>query len=343
MLFKSANIKKLGEVTSRIAMAPMTRNMAPGHTVSENRAEYYGCRAEDGIGLILTEGLIIHPSGDGYRDVPYLETSEQAQSWKPVLERVHAAKSKMFAQLWHCGRISHSDLTGGIQPVSSTNRAAEGLNRQNDKPFGTPRALRTDEMPTVYAQFVNAAKNALEAGFDGVEVHMGHGYLVDQFFDARINDRTDQYGGTPENRCRFGLELLEEMMKHVDRNRVMVRISPSRFMGEIYDWPDMEAMLDHLIPAFQSLGLGLLDLSCANANYFETADRVVRHVRPIWDGILIGGASLSKDQAEGEIKEGRLDLVTWGRFILANPDFKSRLESGQALREFNRDMLASLI
>ena len=343
MLLSSCQLDPLGNLKSRVVMAAMTLGFAgKGHVATDEMAEYYGRRAEAGVGLIITEGTIVDVSGDGYNGVPHIATQEQAQSWKRVVERVHAAKSGIYIQLWHCGRISHSDYTGGEAPVSSTNRAAEGHNRQNDKPFGKPRALALDEIPLVYEMFRQAARNAMIAGFNGVQIHMGHGYLVDQFFDSRINDRKDLYGGSVANRCRFALELLEVVIAELGADKVAIRISPSRFMGDIYDWPDLDEMLAYLIPSLDKLGLRILDISCANANYFETSGRVIKNVRPHWQGLIIGGASLSLEQAEREIFDGNLDLVTWGRYILANPDFVLRLSSGQNIDPFDPSMLGTL-
>lgn len=342
-LLESFTCPPLGTFKSRVAMAAMTRGFAgPGHTATSEMADYYAHRAEDGVGLILTEGVIVDPSGDGYKNVPHIQTDAQAESWRPVAARVRAAGSRLFCQLWHCGRISHPDFTGEVPPVSSTSRPAEGVNRQNNKPFGVPRALRADEMPTIYGQFAGAAKRALAAGFDGVQLHFAHGYLVDEFLDGSINDRTDNYGGSVENRCLFALELLEEVIGAVGKDRVMVRLSPSRAMGEIHDWPDMEAMLDHLIPAMAGLGLSMLDISCASSDYTQTSGRVVRMVRPRWKGLLMGGASLNREKAEAEIRDGHLDMVTWGRLLIANPDFVARLRSGSPWKEFSPDMLKTL-
>jgi N-ethylmaleimide reductase len=175
-----------------------------------------------------------------------------------------------------------------------------------------------------------------------VELHCGHGYLIDQFFDARINDRTDGYGGSVRNRCRFGLDVVGRVVEALGSSAVMVRISPSRDMGGLYDWPDLSEMLSYLLPAFRSAGLQMLDISCANADYFKTSGRIVRSIRKDWPGFLIAGASLSQQQAESEVREGLLDMVTWGRAILANPDLPLRFRSGAPLVDFSRDMLATL-
>ncbi|MCC7384158.1 MAG: hypothetical protein IT384_20105 [Deltaproteobacteria bacterium] len=341
-LFESIALPFGGVARTRTVMAAMTRNFAgPGHTATGDMADYYGRRAEDGVGLVLSEGTIVDVSGDGYIDVPHITNEVQADSWRKVTNRVHRCGGLIFCQLWHCGRISHPDYTGGVAPVSSSEKAAEGVNRQNDKPYGKPRALGEDEMPSIYQLFARGARLALQAGFDGVELHLGHGYLADQFFDARINNRRDRYGGSVANRCRFGLELLERVLTEVGQERVMVRISPSREMNGVYDWPDLEEMVHYLVPRMSDLGLEMLDISCARADYFKTSGRIVRMVRPLWPKILIGGASLSLQQAEEEL-QAHLDMITWGRSILANPDFVSRSRRGEKLREFSREMLSSL-
>ena len=331
-------------VRNRTVMSAMSRGFAAdGHFATPAMAEYYRKRAAGGAGLILTEGTLVHQSGDGWNNAPYIASDAHAESWRPVVDAVHDAGGAIACQLWHTGRITHSDYTV-VQPVSSTNVAAAGTNRQNGKPYGDPRALAPDEMPSIYGYFADAARRAIEiAGFDAVELHVGHGYLADQFLDARVNDRTDSYGGSVENRCRFALELIEAVLKAVPAKHVIARISPSRFMGGLYDWPDLEEMLAYFIPALHERGLVALDISCANANYFDTAGRIVRMVRPMWNGVLIGGASLSAEQAQGEIEAGLLDLVTWGRAFIANPDLVAKIESGAAWVPFEDAMRETLV
>jgi N-ethylmaleimide reductase len=333
----------LGPLQSRVVMTAMTRNFADArHCATSVMAEYYARRAAHGVGLILTEGTIVHPSGDGYRSVPYIFDQEQTASWRRVTDRVHAEGGRIFSQLWHCGRISHPEFLGGRDPVSATDRAAQGVNRQNDKPYGVPRRLRVDELPAVYEIFRHAARNALTAGFDGVELHLGHGYLPDQVFDARGSDRDVASGGSVENRCRFGLELTRAVLDECGPARVIARISPSRFMQELYDWPDLDEMIGYLIPAFDGIGLRMLDISGARSDYFETSGRVIRQVRPLWPYLLIGGASLPADQAQAELDAGLIDLVTYGRWLIANPDLVARFRCGVALRPYDRAMLDQL-
>ncbi|MBA4048865.1 MAG: alkene reductase [Sphingomonas sp.] len=328
---------------NRTVMSAMSRGFADGdHRATEGMRDYYARRAAAGAALILTEGTIIHPTGDGWNNAPHIATVEQAKAWKPVTDAVHDAGGAIACQLWHCGRISHSDYTG-VAPVSSTNRAAAGTNRQNGKPYGEPRALDASEIPTIIGYFCDAASRAFDAGFDAIELHTGHGYLIDQFLDANVNDRSDEYGGSVENRCRFALELVEAILKVAPADRVIARISPSRFMGGIYEWPDLDAMLDYFIPALASAGLRALDVSCANSDYFQTSGKMVRKIRSAWPGVIIGGASLTLDQANAEVGEGLLDLVTWGRAFIANPDLVSKLANGDELVPFADVMRETLV
>lgn len=343
ILLKPFRSDFIGAMKTRVVMSAMSRSFAgPNHTCTENIAAYYERRAKDGVALILTEGIIIHRLADGYNNVPHLETKDQAESWRNTIKAINNSGSKIFAQLWHCGRISHPDYTGGAQIVSSSNIQAGGVNRQNGKPYGIPRALELSEIPQIYEMYINAADNAFFAGFNGIEIHMGHGYLIDQFFDSRINNRTDAYGGSVINRCRMAVELIAKLIERYGNDKVMVRISPSRFMGGLYEWPDLEEMLDYFIPKISEEGLRMLDISCANADYYQTSGKIIRMIRKNWSHFLIGGASLSPEQAEKEITDGLLDMVTWGRFILANPDFVSRIRAGKELREITDEIRSIL-
>ncbi len=334
----------LGRLNSRVVMSAMTRGFAgPSHQCSALMADYYEKRAAGGVGLILTEGIVIDPSGDGYRDVPRLHTEAQMKSWRPAIDAVHQHGAKIFAQLWHCGRISHPDYTDGAQPVSSTGVEAAGINRQNNKPYATPRALRADEMAQIGDLFARSALLAMEAGFDGVQAHMGHGYLIDQFLDARVNDRTDLYGGSVENRCRLACQVLSAIVAAVGVERTAVRISPSRMMGGLYEWPDLEPMLALLFERFDGIGLRMLDVSCANANYFQTSGKIIARYRPLWPHLMLGGASLSLAEATGEVACGHLDMVTWGRALIANPDLPKKLRDGLAIVPFDDSMRATLV
>ena len=342
-LLEEIQSNNLGKLKNRVVMSAMTRGFADvNHCATDLMRQYYEKRAKSGVAVILTEGIVIDKSADGYNSVPHIATAAQAESWSPIVKAVHASGSKIICQLWHCGRISHSDYTGGLAPVSSTSIAAEGMNRQNNKPFGEPVSLSHEGIKEVQEKYLTAAKNALSVGFDGVQLHLGHGYLADQFFDARVNDRTDNYGGSVENRCRFALELVNYVLADVPSSKVSVRISPSRDMGGIYDWPDLDPMLDFFIAELAKFDLQFLDVSCARADYYETSGRIIRKIRKAWPGMIMGGASLTKGEAQKEIDDGYLDLVTWGRTLIANDDLVYKLESDLPLVEFDPSMLKEL-
>lgn len=342
-LLDSYNYQNILNLKNRIVMSAMTRGFADiNHFATEEIKNYYELRAKHGCGLILTEGVVIHHSADGYNNVPHIESKNQAESWRKVINAVHNYQTKIFCQLWHCGRISHVDYTGGLPPVSSTNTAAEGINRQNNKPYSVPVALTKEGIQVVYNQYLNAAQNAIDVGFDGIQIHLGHGYLADSFFDSRINDRTDEYGGSIENRCRFALELIEMVMKKFSAHQVIIRISPSREMGGLYNWPDLDEMLAFLIPKLWSLGVRILDISCARADYYKTSGVVIKKIRESWHGVLMGGASLTPEQAELEVSDKRLDLITWGRYFISNPDLVEKIQEKIKLTEFSTSMLTEL-
>jgi len=305
-------------------------------------ATYYARRARHGVGLILTESTAVAAVGDGFPDAPRIITPAQVEGWRTVTAAVHAAGGTIFCQLIHCGRMAHPDYTGGLQPVSATDRPAAGIIRRNGKPYAVPRRLAAEELPLIVEEFCVAAEASCEAGFDGVELHLAHGYLIDQFLDARVNDRDDEYGGSVENRCRLALELTKAVIARVGSSRVIARISPSRWMNGQYEWPDLPEMLDHLIPALDAAGLRALDISCARADYYATSGAVARAVRRSWPHLLMAGASLSAEEAQAELDAGWLDMVTFGRALIANPDLVERWRGGQALEPYDVRMLDSL-
>lgn len=334
----------LGRLNSRVVMSAMTRSFAgPEHEATDAMAAYYARRAKHGVGLILTESTAVDPSGDGFPDAPRIHTKAQIESWRRVTHAVHAAGAPIFCQLLHCGRVSHQDYTDGQQPVSSTDKPAHGTNRRNGKPYGHPRRLTTAEISGIIDLFRRAAVNTLDAGFDGVELHLAHGYLADQFFDERINDRRDAYGGSVENRCRFGIELTRAILGECGASRLMVRVSPARWMDGPYDWPGLDDMIGHLIPAFDALGLRQLDISCARADYFETSGRVIRRIRPLWPHLLMAGASLDPERAQAELDDELVDMVTYGRFLIANPDLVERIRRGESLAPYDSKLLRTLV
>lgn len=333
----------LGALKSRVVMSAMTRSAAgPGGVPTPQMAEYYARRARNEVGLVLTESTAVAPVGDGFPSAPRIITAEQVEGWRQVTAAVHVAGTPVFCQLIHCGRITHPDYTDGLQPISSTDRPAAGINRRNGQPYAVPRRLLANEISAVIDDYRNAAAAAMRAGFDGIELHLAHGYLPDQFLDARVNDRHDGYGGSVANRCRFAVELTAAVVTDLGPARVQARISPSRWMDGPYDWPDLPDMLAYLLPALADRGLRMLDISCAKADYGSTSGRVVRLARPLWPYLLVAGASLTPDDAQAELDGGLLDMVTYGRQLIANPDLVLRFREGRALIAYDPRMLETL-
>lgn len=247
LLCESWDHPLLGRLQSRVVMSAMTRSFAePGNEATEAMARYYARRAAHGVGLVLTESTAVQAAGDDFPTAPRIETAAQAAVWPRMPSAVRELGSS--ASSFIAGAFWHSDYTDGHQVVSSTDQPAAGISRRNNQPYGTPRRLNAAELPGVYEAFCRAAVRALEAGFDGVQLHLAHGYLADRFFDARVSDRKDRYRGSVENRCRFALELTRAVLDECGTGRVMVRISPSRHMNGPYDWPDLDDMLAYLIP-----------------------------------------------------------------------------------------------
>ena len=218
-------------LANRIVMAPLTRNRATGQVPTELMVEYYRQRAnpETGAGLIITEATPISPMAHGYLDTPGLHTAEQVAAWRKITDAVHAEGGRIVTQLWHVGRISHTSLLpGGAAPVSSTDKVAEGKTyiASGFAPVSKPRALAADELPAIVADYAQAARHAIEAGFDGVEVHAANGYLIEQFLRDSCNDRSDAYGGSIENRVRFLREVAQAIVAEIGADRTGIRLSP---------------------------------------------------------------------------------------------------------------------
>jgi N-ethylmaleimide reductase len=331
---------QLGDLTlaNRFVMAPLTRNRAgAGEAPTELAAEYYGQRA--GAGLIVTEGTQPSAVGQGYPHTPGLHTDEQVAGWKLVADAVHARGGKVVAQLMHTGRIGHQVITG-LQPVapSAVAPAGEVYTEQGMKAFETPRALELDELPGVVAEFVDAAQRAIAAGLDGVELHAANGYLLQQFLSDNSNVRTDAYGGSPENRARFVIEVATAVAAAIGGGRVGIRISPGNSFNDITETETEQtyaSLLEGLAP------LGLLYLHVLEAP--ETTYR--EQLRKQWDGTFIYNTGFTGpsdlETAQASVDSGETDLFCFGRAFLANPDLVERLRTGAELNEPDGDTFYS--
>lgn len=326
-------------LSNRMVMAPMTRSRSaqPGNIPSPLNAIYYAQRAS--AGLIVTEGAQISPQGQGYPWTPGIHSTAQIEGWRGVADEVHAAGGHLFLQLWHVGRISHPLLQPkGELPVapSAITPAGEAfvINEQGQPamvPFVTPRALELTEIPDIIGQYVQAAKNALSAGIDGVEIHAANGYLLDQFISSRTNQRTDAYGGSIPNRLRLLLEITDAVSRVCGAQRVGVRISPLGTFNDMSD-ENPEALFEAIADALSKRSLVYLhivdpSLESESGTHNERGERLMGLLRQRFTGPLILCGSYDGARAESAIEEGKADLIGFGRAFISNPDLPLRLQS----------------
>ena len=330
-LFAPATVGHLA-LPSRFVMAPMTRNRAlPSLAPGPQAALYYAQRAS--AGLIVTEATQVSESAAGYVFTPGLHTDDQVSGWRTVTDAVHAAGGRIVVQLWHTGRISHPVMRpDGSTPVSASAIAAEGevITYEGPKRFPTPRGLEIDEIAGIVADFAQAARNAVRAGFDGIEIHAANGYLVDQFLRDGANHRTDAYGGSIENRARFLLEVVDATAAAIGAHRVGVRISPSSPFNSMSD-SDPVALTRYVaaqLDARQVMYLHVLEMPSGND---PAAVRPLTAIaRDAFTGPLVTNAGFSADTAEAVLARGDADLVAFGVPFLATPDFVERVRDGAA-------------
>ncbi len=327
----------VGDLTlpNRMFMAPMTRCRAgAGGMPSALNAEYYRQRA--GAGLIVSEGTQVSPQGVGYPATPGIHSHEQVAGWKLVTDAVHAAGGRIFLQLWHCGRVSHSSFHGGELPVSASPLAIPGVVRpfggSGTVPFETPRALETAEIAGVVDQFRQGAKYARAAGFDGVEIHGAFGYLPDQFLQNGSNQRTDQYGGSVANRARFLVEVAEAAVEVWGRDRVGVKLSPSNTYNGMSD-SDPVKTFSYAVSALDEIGVAYVHMMAASESDLRhgSANVPIGTFRPLFRRTLVANQDYDQAKAEAVLNAGMADAVSFGRLFLANPDLPARFAAGAGL------------
>ncbi|MFN3750621.1 MAG: alkene reductase [Thiobacillus sp.] len=322
------------DLANRVVMSSLTRNRAgAGDVPTPLMAEYYRQRAS--AGLILTEATPISAMGHGYPRTPGIHTPAQIAGWRQVTEAVHAAGGKIALQLWHVGRISHPDLLpGGALPVapSAIRPAGQVFTGTEMKPFVTPRALETEEIPGVVADYARAAHSAMTAGFDGVEVHAGNGYLLDQFLRSSTNRRTDRYGGSTENRARLLLEVMEAVCGEIGADRVGLRLSPVTTFNDIFDDTPQQTF-DYVVTRLNPLKLAFLDVlrGTGGAPPEEWLPFDYARLRSLYTGNLILNNGYDFASAQAAVTSGAADAIAFGRLMLANPDLVERFRRGAPL------------
>ena len=338
ILFSAYNLSGL-ELKNRMVMAPMTRSRSDneGNVPTSLTAEYYEQRAT--AGLIISEGVPVSTKAVGYINVPGIYSDAQVEGWKLVTHAVHAKGGKIFAQLWHVGRLSHPDFHKGELPhaPSAINPNEKSYTANGFVDTVTPKEMTVEDIKQTIQDFKNGASNALKAGFDGVEIHAANGYLFHQFFNGTSNHRTDNYGGSIENRSRILFETLDQMKEVIDMNKVGIRFNPSMhgFMGMTMDEITIPTF-DYIIDRLNGYGLAYIHLTEPFVPVDEVpfaVKEVAKHFRPLYHGTMIINKGFNKETAIKVLDNGDADLVAFGVPFIANPDLVKRFQIDAPLNE----------
>jgi N-ethylmaleimide reductase len=328
------------KLRNRVVMAPLTRSRAgPGNVPTQLNALYYAQRAS--AGLIISEATQISPEGQGYISTPGIHSAEQIAGWKCVTQAAHVAGGPIVCQLWHVGRISHPSFQpGGQAPVAPSAIKPDGqaFTAKGFEPIPTPRALDIAEIPAIVEQYAQAARNALAAGFDGVEVHGANGYLIDQFLRDRTNRRTDRYGGSIENRSRFLLEVVDAVIAAVGAERTGVRISPQNEQNDIAD-SDPQSLFNYVTERLSGKDLAYLHVIEGDTSGAPVPPFDYKKLKLLFGGNVITNNGFDKLRANEALAEGRADLIAFGKPFIANPDLVIRLFFDAPLVPLNRETL----
>ncbi|KAE9366025.1 12-oxophytodienoate reductase [Stipitochalara longipes BDJ] len=346
----------------RVVLAPMTRMRASQDGIPHPRAaEYYAERTTPNS-LLISEGIVIHPRGRGFPNTPGLYNDEQVQAWKPITQAVRGRGGVFFAQLWHVGRVAVPSQTGGLPPLSSTKLPLPGSHQLFGKNNGKEsyvesQAMSEEDIKEVIQQFATAAKNAIEAGFDGIELHGGNGYLLDTFVHDNINDRTDAYGGCLENRLRFPLQIIDAIIAAIGRDRTAIRVAPFHILQQTLD-SDRIATFKRYAEELEKRGLAYVHMVEPRYDQYSTegafsgkrevvdlGERTCRDEFSLWTfrrilkcTPLVGAGGYDANSARDAIAEGRrrVDLVAFGRYFTSTPDLPKRLFEGLPLTKYDR-------
>lgn len=332
------------ELPNRVIMAPMTRSRAVNEhnaPTEELQGVYYAQRAS--AGLMISEGSQISKEAVGYINTPGIYSQTQIEGWKKVTQKVHKKGGRIFIQLWHVGRISHPDFHDGNLPLapSALNPNVKVYTPQGEKDTVSPKAMTTQDIERTVKDFVQAAKNAMEAGFDGVEIHSSNGYLLHQFFSSTSNHRTDEYGGSHENKSRILFEILEALKKVIHLNKVGVRLNPSLhgIFGMTLD-EDSIPTFDYIVEKLNKYNLAYLHLSepfndVSDVPYAVT--EIAKRYRPMYQGTLMINTNFNQKTGNTVIERGDADLVAFGKPYISNPDLVARFEKHASLADWDQD------
>lgn len=328
---------KLGSITlkNRVAMAPMTRSRAIGNVPNDLMAEYYGQRAD--AGLIITEGTAPSANGLGYARIPGIYNDAQVAGWKKVTDAVHAKGGHIFIQLMHTGRVSHpANMEAGAEIIAPSAKALEGkmyTDAEGNQPYPTPKAMTLADIAQAQEEYVHAAKNAIAAGFDGVELHGANGYLIEQFINPITNQRTDNYGGVQENRNRFALEVATKVAAAIGADKLGIRLSPNGAASGMGTFSGVQEAFVDLAAAFQKIGLVYLHV----VDHFAmgapaVGEELKAAIRGAFGGTIIVAGGFDKQTAEDALQADKGELVAFGRPFISNPDLVKRLTNDVPLQ-----------
>ena len=338
---------QIGDIplANRIVMAPLTRNRALDALPNALMTEYY--RQRSSAGLIVTEASQISPMAQGYLDTPGIYSSEQVAAWRKVTDAVHTSGGRIVIQLWHVGRISHSSLLpDGAAPVSSTNKpaATQTYTKEGFVPVSAPRALRDGELPGLVAEYRHAARCAIDAGFDGVEVHAANTYLLEQFLRDSINDRTDAYGGSIPNRARLLVEVMQAVCGEIGAGRTGIRLSPMTTFGSSAPLDSApQALYGYVVDQLSPMGLAYLHIiegeTGGDRNPVGVPAFDYTALRRKFSGAWMANNGYGRKLAMDAVVNGDADLIAFGRPFISNPDLVRRLRENAALNELQADKL----
>lgn len=345
MLLDPFTVNKELQLKNRIFMAPMTRNQAnDDFSPHQGMADYYARRAD--AGLIITEGTIISPQSIGFSNQPGIYTKEQIEGWKKVTQKVHAHGGKIFCQIWHVGRVSHPHFLKGDWPVGPSATEMKGkIPRNQELHYGKNRALELAEIKQIIQDFKQASRNAIDAGFDGIELHGANGYLIDQFLHHSTNSRTDEYGGSPENMARFPLEVVKACGDEIGYEKVALRLSPAAYLNEIEENPEDKFAFIALFNELNKLPIAYIH----NGNFndkkrFDSLNQQTmgEFIRTHYHGVFVACGGYTAEEAENKMLHDAFDCVAFGRPFIANPDLIHKLKVDEPLHEYDVAMLKDL-
>ncbi|KAL9227683.1 hypothetical protein vseg_003342 [Gypsophila vaccaria] len=329
------------QLLHRIVLAPLTRQRSYGNVPQPHAILYYTQRATNG-GLHITEATGVSDTAQGYEHTPGIWTKEQVEAWKPIVDAVHAKGGVFFCQLWHVGRVSNTGFQpNGQAPISCTDKPISPTLESygGSAPFSTPRRLETDEIPSIVNDFRLAARHAIEAGFDGVEIHGANGYLIDQFVKDNVNDRTDKYGGSLENRCRFELEVVEAVANEIGPDKVGLRLSPFADYMEAKD-SNPEALGIYLAKSLNKYGILYCHMIEPRLERVKGVKKIPLSLAPMrnaFKGTFITVGGFEREDGNKVVSSGYTDLVAFGRLFLSNPDLPRRFELDAPLNKHHRE------